>query len=204
MSACSKENGSVIVLVLMVLTIMTVLGIVSSESVVTENFIIRNVGIHQQNISILDSALMEGLQRFMQISDADPDNFAANGGPNSAWINDVNNTAPAAGDPEEFINTIWYENTFTQRCLNPGNSMDAATLDILTDRAENANGNLRYALVGFGPVDLGNMGGESLVVGAGANWREGRIISEYVSADAGGNGNGNGMLRMEIGVKRMW
>ena len=42
------------------------------------------------------------------------------------------------------------------------------------------------------------------MVGAGANWRQGRIISEYVSADAGGNDNGNGMLRMEIGVKRMW
>jgi len=200
-----NQNGSVIVLVLMVLTIMTVLGIVSSDTVVTENFIIRNMGIHQQNISMLDSALMEGLQRFMQISDADEDNFAVNGGPNNAWFNDVGNTSPATGDPEEFINTIWYQNAFTQRCLFPGNSLDANTLPLLATRGENANGNLRYAVVGFGPVDLGSMGGES-VVDDGTNpvWHQGRIISEYVSADAGGNGNGNGMLRMEIGVKRMW
>ena len=75
-----NQQGSVIVLVLLVLTIMTVLGIVSSDSVVTENFIVRNVGIHQQNVSILDSALMVGLQQFMQISDADAGNFDANGG----------------------------------------------------------------------------------------------------------------------------
>ena len=140
----------------------------------------------------------------MQIPDADATNFAANGGPNSAWINDVNNETPAAGDPEEFINTIWYENTYTRRCLDPGNSVDANASLLLAARGEAANGNLRYAVVGFGPVDLGSMGGESLVVGTGGNWREGRLISEYVSADAGGDGNGNGMLRMEIGVKRMW
>jgi len=199
-----NQQGSVIVLVLMVLIIMTVLGIVSSDSVVTENFIVRNMGIHQQNVSVLDSALMVGLQQFMQISDADAGNFAANAGPNSAWFNNMHNTTPAAGDPEEFINTIWYENTFTQRCLDGANSLDANTLPLLATRGENANGNLRYAAVGFEPVDLGSMGGESLVVGAGANWRQGRIISEYVSADGGGNDNGNGMLRMEIGVKRMW
>jgi Tfp pilus assembly protein PilX len=199
-----NQQGSVIVLVLLVLTIMTVLGIVSSDSVVTENFIVRNVGIHQQNVSILDSALMVGLQQFMQISDAVAGNFAANGGPNSAWFNDMHNTSPSTGDPEEFINTTWYENTFTRRCLDAANSRDANTLPLLASRGENANGNLRYAVVGFEPVDLGSMGGESLVVGSGANWRQGRIISEYVSADAGGNDNGNGMLRMEIGVKRMW
>ena len=199
-----NQQGSVIVLVLLVLTIMTVFGIVSSDSVVTENFIVRNVGIHQQNVSILDSALMVGLQEFMQISDADAGNFAANGGPNSAWFNNMHNTTPATGDPEEFINTIWYENVFTRRCLVAANSRDANTLPLLATRGENANGNLRYAVVGFEPVDLGSMGGESLVVGAGANWRQGRIISEYVSADAGDNDNGNGMLRMEIGVKRMW
>ena len=198
-----NQNGSVIVLVLMILTVMTVLGIVSSDSVVTENFIVRNSGIHQQNLSMLEASLMEGLQAFFQISDAAANNFSPNG-PNGLWINDVNNTTPSAGDPEEFINTIWYENTFTQRCLNLGNSIDANTLPLLARRGESANGNLRYAVVGFGPKDLGSAGSESLVVGAGPVWHEGRIISEYVSADAGGNGNGNGMLRMEIGVQRQW
>ena len=66
-SSLGNQNGSVIVIVLMILTVMTVLGIASSDSLVTENFIVRNTGIHQQNLSLLDSALMEGLQRFMQM-----------------------------------------------------------------------------------------------------------------------------------------
>jgi len=201
--ALNNQNGSVIVLVLLVLAAMTVLCIVSSDALVTENFIVRNMGIHQQNISLADSSLMQGLQEFMQISDADANNFSPTG-PNAVWINDASNTSPVAGDPEEFINTIWYETVFTQRCLNATNSRDANTLPLLTIRGESANGNLRYAVVGFGPVDLGAGGSESLVVGSGAVWRQGRIISEYVSADAVGNDNGNGMLRMEIGVKRMW
>ena len=49
-----NQQGSVIVLVLLVLTIMTVLGIVSSDSVVTENFIVRNVGIHQHGRRVTD------------------------------------------------------------------------------------------------------------------------------------------------------
>jgi Tfp pilus assembly protein PilX len=193
-----NQNGSVIVLVLLVLTIMTVIGIVSSDTVVTENFIIRNVGIHKQNVSMLHSALMVGLQEFMQISDADEDNFSPTAD-NTDWINDMN-------DNTILINTNWYENIFSQRCLfvNNSNIIDENALPILGVRGEAATGNLRYAVVGFGPVDLGTSGSESLVVGAGAVWHEGRIISEYVSADAGGNDNGNGMLRMEIGVKRMW
>jgi hypothetical protein len=35
-------------------------------------------------------------------------------------------------------------------------------------------------------------------------WHGGRILGEYVSADAGGNDNGNGFLRMELGVRRQW
>jgi hypothetical protein len=35
-------------------------------------------------------------------------------------------------------------------------------------------------------------------------WRQGRILAEYVSADAGGKDNGFGMLREEMGIKRQW
>ena len=105
-----NQNGSVIVLVLMVLVIMTLIGIASTDSLVTENFIIRNVGIHKQNASLVDSALMLGLQQFMQLDNSNPDNFdpALN-----VWINDE--TITTAGAPEELINTIWYNPGFTQR-----------------------------------------------------------------------------------------
>jgi hypothetical protein len=204
-----NQSGSVTVMVLLILAIMTVIGIVSSETVVTENFISRNVGIHKQNIGLAQAALMRGLQEFMQLDNSNPDNF------NQAlnlWINDQSITT--AGAPEELINTIWYENEFTQPCLNFNNSLDANTtplfmdnvMPFLGDRGENANGNLRYAVVGWQPVSLGATGGSTSVTTGTNNptWREGRIIAEYVSLNAARNDNGFGLIRQEIGVKRQW
>ena len=191
------------VITLMVLTIMTAIGIVSSNTIVTENFIIRNVGIHKQNASLVDSALMRGLQQFMQLDNNFPNLFAPG---LNVWIND--RTITTAGAPEELINTIWYEANFTRRCLNALNSIDANALPpfppnalpLLTTRGENLNGNLRYAVVGWMPVP-----GMSVSVGSGnPTWRQGRIIAEYVSADVGGNDNGFGLIRQELGVKQQW
>jgi Tfp pilus assembly protein PilX len=192
-----NQDGSVIVIVLMVLVTMTVIGIMSSDSLVSENYIVRNVGIHQQNVDLVESALMQGLQRFMQIDDSNPANFNVNASPTD-WLNYRLNTNPA--DNEYLINTIWYQNNFTQRCLNAKNSLVANILPLLTTRGENGNGNLRFAIVGWAPV-----GNQSVTVGAGAPvWHQGRIIAEYVSTDAAGNDNGYGLIRMEIGVKRKW
>ena len=202
-----NQDGAAIVLVLMVLAIMTVIGIVSSDTVVTENFIVRNVGINKQNENLVESALMQGLQEFMQIDDSDADNFD----PASAtWINDVDDD-PTANPLAN--NNRWYETSFASRCLSAANSnnanTNATTLNddnyaLLTTRGEAGNGNLRYAVIGYTPVDLGTSGSESLVVGSSATWYAGRIVAEYVSANASNNDNGFGLLRMEIGVKRKW
>ena len=190
-----NQRGSVIVLVLMVLVILTVIGIVSSNTVVTENFIIRNVGIHRQNASLVDSALMIGLQQVMQIDNSDGDNFDTDVDPND-WLNN---------DDTAWTTQDWYESSFTDRCLDANNSRDANSLPLLTTRGENANGNLRYAVVGWGPLDFSTTGGStSLVVGAGAVWHGGRVIAEYVSEDAGGDGNGFGLIRAELGVRQLW
>lgn len=199
-----QRGGVVIMLVLMILVIMTVIGIVSSDTIVTENSIIRNVGIHKQNTSLVDAALMVGLQRFMQLNQNDGTLFdwAQNN-----YINNINNDPPNVGDKEEFINTIWYETTFTQRCLNPGNSIDVAAIDpanvlpLISARSEDLNGTLRYAVVGWDPVP-----GMPLPPGDGITptWKQGRIIAEYVSADAAGNGNGFGLIRQELGIKQQW
>ncbi len=199
----ANQNGSVMVLVLMVLAIMTVIGIVSSDSLVTENFIIRNAGIRKQNVALLDSALMRGYQEFMQILDNNPNNFDP---ALSVWINDINNDPPGVGDPEEFINTIWYENSFTQRSLGVNNSLVDNSLPLMTTRGENATAGLRYGIVGWQPINLGAGGGStSLAIRPNQpNWRSGRLMAEYVSVDAGGNANGFGMLRQEMGLRRRW
>ena len=202
----ANEDGSVIVLVLMALVTLTVIAIVSSDSLVTENFIVRNLAIRKQNVYLLDSALMRGYQEFMQIPDTNTANFNPNAGPNAAWINDVNNDPPTGGDPEEFINTIWYENIFSQRCLGAANSQVENTVPLLTTRGENVTAGLRYAIVGWAPVNLGNGGGSTSIVITPnqPNWHAGRLMAEYVSADAGGNDNGFGMLRQEMGLRRKW
>jgi len=198
-----NEDGAVIFVVLMALVTLTVIAIVSSDSEITENLIVRNVATRKQNVYLLDSALMRGYQEFMQIP-ADvvnaSANFAPNAGPNALWINNVLNNPPGVGSPEEFINTIWYEDTFTQRCLGPGNSLVESTVPLLATRGENGNNGLRYAIVGWEPLPMAAVNpkpNEPL-------WFGGRLIAEYVSVDAGGNANGFGMLRQEMGLRRQW
>lgn len=205
----ANEDGAVIFLVLMVLVTMTVIALVSSDSQVTENRIVRNLAIRKQNVFLLDSALMRGYQEFMQISSTAAnaaDNFNPNAGANAGWINDIDNDPPNIGDPEEFINTIWFEDVFTQRCLFAGNSRVENTVPLLTARGENANGGLRYAIVGWEPIDLGaGGGGQNLTIGGNDPvWHAGRLLAEYVSMDAGGNANGFGLLRQEMGLRRKW
>jgi hypothetical protein len=205
----ASEKGSVILVVLMALVTLTVIAIVSSDSQITENQIVRNLGIRKQNVFLLDSALMRGYQEFMQISSDSVSaaaNFSPNVGPNAGWINDIHNDPPNPGDPEEFINTIWFEDVFTQRCLFPGNSQVENILPLIGIRGENGNGGLRYAIVGWDAVDLG-AGGGSQSLGAGQNdpvWHAGRLIAEYVSVDAAGEANGFGLLRQEMGLRRKW
>lgn len=190
----SNQNGSVIVLTLMILVVMSVIGLVASRTVVTENFIIRNVGIHQENLNLVDAALMEGLQRFMQVPDDDPANFDPNTS-NTDWINDRNSAWTTAN---------WYQAGIVGQLLDANNSMDCNTPAALANRGENANGNLHYAVVGWEPVKWGSGGSESLVVGGKPVWHGGRIIGEYLSTDGGGNDNRFGMMRMELGVRRQW
>jgi len=189
----SNQDGSIIILALMVLVIMTVISLISSSTLVTENFILRNQGIYKQNINMAEAALMEGLQLFMQ-QPPDSNNIVDVNTSGLAWVNNMNDTWAA---------TDWYAIDSSARILDGTNSMAIATPQNLADRGEAGAGNLRTGFVGWAIVPLPGGGSESLDAASGEPvWRQGRLISEYVSRDAGGIDNGNGMLRMEIGVKR--
>lgn len=188
-----NQEGSIIIIALMALVIMTVIGLMSSQTVVTENFIIRNQGIYKQNINMVEAALMEGLQLFMELEADDPDIVDVNTS-GLAWINNMGD-AWAAFD--------WYTQDSSDRILDAGNSLAINTPQILGDRGEAAAGNLRTAFVGWGIVTLPGGGSESLAVGSNDPvWRQGRLMSEYVSRTGGGADHGYGLLRMEIGVRR--
>ncbi|MBR9985148.1 MAG: hypothetical protein KFF68_04500 [Desulfosarcina sp.] len=197
----ANQDGSVMVLALMIMAVMMVIAITSSDTVVTENFIIRNVGIHKENVNLVESALMLGLQRFMQIPDNDPDNFDPDIS-NTDWIN--NRT-------DAWTTGAWYNRGDASTVLNANNSINGNedefgnnVIATLANRGEAANGGLRCAVVGWRPVVYPSGGSSSLVVGGPAIWHAGRVLGEYVSVDGGGADNGNGMLRMELGLRRQW
>jgi hypothetical protein len=190
-----SQEGSIIVIALMVLAIMTVIGLMSADTTITENFIVRNAGIHKQNVSLVEAAVMEGLQDVIQIDASDPDNLSPGTNPND-WINS-DDTAWTTGD--------WYaEDSATQ--LNANNSVipdlvsnnNTNSMSMLNIRGEEGAGNLRVAVVGWEGAP-----GASLKA-TGPTRKAGRVLAEYVSADAGGNSNNYGMLRMEIGVERVF
>ncbi len=180
------QNGSIMIITLMILAIMTVVSLMSSDTVITENFIVRNIGIYKQNVNLVEAATQEGLQELMQLTD-DPTNFDVNASA-SDWLNDKD----AAWTQAPWYNTAG-------RLLDANNSRAAADLPLVNNRGENGNGNLRYAFVGWSPVANASI----VVSGPGTQTvrREGRILAEYVSLD-GGNDNGFGRLRMEIGIQR--
>ena len=184
------------VIALMVLAIMTVLGLMSADMTVTENFIIRNAGIHKQNVDLVESALMEGLQDLIQIDASDPDNLAPDNASND-WI---------VSDDNDWTTDDWYNSGFAGRLLDANNSdipelisnNNTNSVSTLNTRGEEGNGNLRIAIVGWEGAP-----GASLK-SAGPTRKAGRIIAEYVSADGSDDANGYGMLRMEIGVERVF
>ncbi|MCU0599125.1 MAG: pilus assembly PilX N-terminal domain-containing protein [Desulfobacterales bacterium] len=189
----ANENGSIIIVALMVLVIMTVIGLLSADTVQVENFIIRNQAIYKQNMSMADAAMMEAFQRFMQIPPDSP-NIVDVDGSALAWVNDMH-------DPWAAVD--WYNVDTSARLLDATNSLAINTAANLADRGENAAGNLRAAFVGWETVPLPGGGSESLGVGSNEPvWRAGRIMSEYVSLGGGGADHGYGMMRMEIGIKR--
>ena len=184
----NQNGGIVIVLAMMVLLIMTIIGLVSSQSVITENYIIRNQAIHKQNINMVESALMVGLQQFMQIPDDDPENFDINN-PADIWLNSIR---------DDWAANDWYDADNRELILDATNSEPVPDSQIQVIRKEADN--IRTSIVGWETVTLAGGGSESLRVSSSRQtsvWRRGRILAEYMSDQTQ-----YGRLRMEIGIKR--
>lgn len=80
------QNGSIILLVMMLIVIMSTIGIASTSITVTENFIVRNTAIRKQNIQIMDAVAIEAMQRVMD----------------TAYVNNNTNLDPSDTDDEIF------------------------------------------------------------------------------------------------------
>ena len=190
----------------MLLVILSIIGISSTNTAVTENFIVRNTAIRQQNLHLVDSVALEAYQVIIDAAaydnPDDPDEFIdfqkdlhhANLS-SLIWFHDID--AWENGGNE----AIWY-NPASRRLLDITNSevpqsILNGTISLIDDRGEwdgNADSSpVRYAFAGWRQVEGG---GESIAQNKpGMEVIEiGHIFVEYVSARSG-------VIRLVVGLK---
>ena len=203
-SAVSGQDGSMMMIVLMLLVCMSLIGIASTNTSITENFIVRNTGIRKQNIHLSDASAMEVVQ---QVLDAGLENDIATtleideitpGMPDCLdWVHDKTLWEGAGNLYEE-----WYDPESRGRLLTDDNNSriplsiqdEANGIQLLNDRSE-VNGSIRYAMVGWAFKSAGGGGNINLAAGQPI-LRTANILSEYMSPD------GNGVIRLTVGVER--
>ena len=66
----TDEKGSVMIIALIVLALVTLGGISAINSSVTESFIVRNSAIHKQNLQLAEMAALEGFREILNRNDA--------------------------------------------------------------------------------------------------------------------------------------
>jgi hypothetical protein len=179
-AGADNQTGSAMVIALMVLLLLTLAGIAATNLAVTESFIVRNSGIHKQNLQLAEMAALEGLREILTRNGAEELIAGAVSAP--VWIRDRNlwNNNPTLNQP-------LHDDSFP---LTDNNSA-AAQFGTLVVRGEAADEPLRYYFVGWR-----DMPGASLKM-TGAMWRQGRVISVYDS-------DRFGLASVEVGVIKLF
>jgi hypothetical protein len=198
----NNHNGSVILIAIMLLALMTVIAISASSTAVTESFIIRNVAIHQQNVNLAEAAALQIAQdALINIPDPANDDLSESSPVREAYI-----IADTDWDDPTLNGGIskrdeWYSfgTATTGRVLDSANGTtfpqyiepDLSTEMTLIDdvRGEAGEAPLRVALVGWDSAP-----GSSLK-GTKATRKRARVMAEYMSEDFG-------MTRLELGIER--
>lgn len=196
-----NQDGSIILIALMLLAVMTMIGIMAADTTVTENFIIRNVGMHKQNVNMAEAAIMETLQKIIQLP---PDRLEeleeVNAGTGTGISVMVNSDEAWTEDPSGVSGSMesrWYDplsgrvlgesaNWVVPEAIQNG---DITTIDA---RGEAGDQPLRMAVVGWSKIQ--GEAAESLKETAQANMRKGKLLAEYIS-------DHNGMVRLEVGIR---
>lgn len=66
-SILAGQQGSVLVIALLVLVLMSLGGITATQRSVTESFTIRNTALHKQNVYLAETAALEGVRRILDV-----------------------------------------------------------------------------------------------------------------------------------------
>lgn len=190
-----NEKGSIIVLAIMILALVTIIGVVAIKMAATESFNVRNITIYKQNLQLVEGAAMEGLQRIVDmeydaaISDLDPRQSK------QIWIQDDENWENTMDslwlDPKNLNPVLDATNSVVPEAVLNGNRKNNRILaergELYTDNLSNVP--LRYVMVGWDAAP-----GYSLSATEPVR-RAGRLLAEYASTKYG-------LLRVEIGVER--
>ena len=196
------QNGSMMLIVLMLLALMSIIGIASTNTTITENFIVRNSAIRNQNLYLADAAAMEVVQRVL---DAGLEND-----PNVMGIDEILPTMPAhatwVNDRTTWGYANWYNRDFVGPLLNAANSVAPESIlngDIGLirhrgdwDGVDPDTCPIRYALVGWSLPEAGAGGGGNQNLAAGQPiLRTADVLTEYLSERSG-------VIRLTVGVQR--
>ena len=215
-----NQDGSVILIALILLLTMSIIGFSASETSITESFILRNTAIHAQNISLLESAALSIAERvlidipdpatpslsitssvreYYIISEADWNDPTKNGGVislNNVWYNVGAGGAGrvlSSADGTAFPQWI-APAQWAPLLLSPPLSPDSNCKDNLT-----LIYNTRGETTASAPMRVALVGwrptsGGSLK-GTKPTPKLATVMAEYVSPQ-------NGMMRMVVGIRR--
>lgn len=180
--AVSDEKGSVIVIVLLVLLLLTLGGISATNMSVTESFIVRNSGIHKQNLQLAEMAALEGFREILSRYTAEE--LLPGESLTPDWIRDRNiwNNDPSVNDIQDDNSFPLNDNNSAVPFSNPG-----IDINTMVQRGDADDPMLRYYFIGWREAP------QSSLVMTTAMWRQGRVIGVYDSERYG-------RASVEIGV----
>jgi hypothetical protein len=90
-----NEEGSAIVVAVMILMVVTIIGVSSTNTTTVELQIVRNDGIYKQNLYLAEAAAQEGIQRIWNLSRTDVFLLERRA---PVWLNDINDIDMADTD----------------------------------------------------------------------------------------------------------
>ncbi len=195
-STIDNQKGSLIIYTILILAILSIIGISSINSTITESFIVRNMAVQKQNIQVVDTAVLEALQVIIDMDVLDPVTGLSPDGftpddllPSTTTVNWIHSK-----ELWSVNDGLWYGGTVVGQIMDATNSaipnaVTSGALDIINGRREAAAGRLRYAFVGWDAAP-----GYSLKATQPTR-RTGRILGEYVS-------DRYGVTRIQIGVEK--
>jgi hypothetical protein len=185
---------------------MSIIGIASTNTTVTENFIVRNTSIRKENLHMIDSVAAEAYQRVSDVEYVDPLDVNA-----FLTVDEIDPAMPShfhwVLDKDVWRTSgnlaRWYNRNTVGPVLVPANSEVPESiinndLTVIDNRNEYDgtldNSPIRYALVGW---DLITEGGESIVENqpGALTVKKANILVEYLSQDYG-------VIRLIVGIKK--